>query len=313
MLQRSTEATIADRIMIAETVWSIRPSRGSRQGIAHRLKVIKYAAMKTPLLLLALAALIPAPASAQLAPPNTAGAAIGHVHINATDVDVQSRFWKTVGGTIVQREKLTMVQFPGIYVLLRKQDPTGGTVGSTINHFGFYVKDFAGSVAKWKAAGLTWEQGNNPQVGQGFLTGPDNVRIEIYENTSIPNPIQMHHIHLQIPDPLEAQKWYVQNFGAVAGKRGQFETASVPGTEIALSKVDTPQVPTKGRSVDHMGFEVKNIDAFVAKLQAAGIKTDAAIRNSANASGLRIVYITDPWGTEIEITEGMATTPIATP
>src|SRR6476619_4516060 len=106
--------------------------------------------MKTPLLLLVLAALIPAPASAQLAPPNAAGAAIGHIHLNATDVDVQSRFWTTVGGTIVQREKLTMVQFPGIYILLRKQDPTGGTVGSTMNHFGFYFRDFAGSVAKWK-------------------------------------------------------------------------------------------------------------------------------------------------------------------
>jgi catechol 2,3-dioxygenase-like lactoylglutathione lyase family enzyme len=269
--------------------------------------------MKTPLLLLALAALVPTPAFAQIAPPNAAGAAIGHIHVNATDVDVQSRFWTTVGGTIVQREKLTMVQFPGIYILLRKQDPTGGTVGSTINHFGFYVRDFAGSVAKWKAAGLTWEQANNPQVGQGFLTGPDNVRIEIYENTSIPGPIQMHHVHLNVPDPLEAQKWYVQTFGAVAGKRGPFETANVPGTEIAMAKAETPQVPTKGRSVDHMGFEVKNIDAFVAKLQAAGIKTDGAIRNSANASGLRIVYITDPWGTEIELTEGMATTPIATP
>jgi hypothetical protein len=121
-------------------------------------------------------------------------------------VDVRARFWTTVGGTIVQREKLTMVQFPGIYILLRKQDPTGGTVGSTMNHFGFYVRDFAGSVAKWKAAGLTWEQANNPQVGQGFLTGPDNVRIEIYENTSISGPIQMHHIHLNVPDPLEAQK-----------------------------------------------------------------------------------------------------------
>ena len=60
-----------------------------------------------------------------------------------------------------------------------------------------------------------------------------------------------------------------------------------------------------------MGFEVKNIDAFVAKLQAAGIKTDAAVRGSTNASGLRIVYITDPWGTEIEITEGLAATPVA--
>ena len=109
-----------------------------------------------------------------------------------------------------------------------------------------------------------------------------------------------------LPDPLAAQKWYMQNFGATAGKRGQFDTANVPGTEITLGKVDMPQAPTKGRSVDHIGFEVRNIDAFVAKLQAAGIKTDAPIRNSANASGLRIVYVTDPWGTEIELTEGLA-------
>ena len=50
----------------------------------------------------------------------------------------------------------------------------------------------------------------------------------------------------------------------------------------------------------------QNIDSFVAKLQAAGIKTGGAIRNSANAAGLRIVYVTDTWGTEIEITEGLA-------
>ena len=123
--------------------------------------------------------------------------------------------------------------------------------------------------------------------------------------------MQMHHIHLFVPDPVQAQKWYVQNFGATAGKRGQYETANVPGTEITLAKADMPQAPTKGRSVDHIGFEVKNIDGFVTRLQAAGIKTDAAIRSSTNASGLRIVYITDPWGTEIEITEGLATTPTA--
>ena len=247
-----------------------------------------------------------APVSAQLAAPNASGVALGHLHINASDVDAQSRFWTAVGGKIVQREKITMVQFPGVYILLRRQDYTGGSVGSTINHFGFYVRDFETSVAKWKAAGLNWERANNPQVGQGFLTGPDSVRIEIYENKSISTPLQMHHIHLMVSDPLGAQKWYVQNFGATAGKRAQYDVANVPGTEITLAKTDTPQAPTKGRSVDHMGFEVKNIDAFVAKLQAAGIKTDAAIRNSTNAAGLRIVYVTDPWGTEIEITEGLA-------
>jgi len=251
------------------------------------------------------------PASAQLVAPNASGVSIGHLHVNASDVDAQVRFWTAVGGQLVQREKLTMMQFPGIYVLLRKQDSSGGTVGSTVNHFGFYVMDFDASVAKWKAAGLTWERANNPTLGQGFLTGPDSLRIEIYENKSISTPMQMHHIHLMVSDPLQAQQWYMKNFGAAAGKRAQYDTANVPGTEITLGKTEMPQAPTKGRSLDHIGFEVKGIDAFVAKLRAAGIKTDGEIRNSANASGLRIVYVTDPWGTEIEITEGLAATPIA--
>ena len=254
---------------------------------------------------LCLTAILVTPAFAQIAPPNSMGVAIGHVHINASDVEAQQKFWTIVGGRVFNREKLTMVEFPGIYVLLRKQEYSGGSVGSVINHFGFYVKDFNGAVAKWKAAGLNWEPAANP--GQGFINGPDNVRIEIYENKMISTPMAMHHIHLQVQDPIAAQKWYIEHFGATAGKRAAFDTANVPGTEITLGKVETAQAATKGRSVDHMGFEVTNIDEFVKKLQAAGIKTDAAIRNSTNAAGLRIVYVTDPWGTEIEITQGLRT------
>lgn len=256
-------------------------------------------------LLVPLTLVAAASAFGQLAEPNAAGVAIGHIHLNVSDMDAQERFWTEVGGKIVTREKIVMAQFPGIYILLRKQAYDGGSVGSVVNHFGFYVKDFDGSVAKWKAAGLKWEPGPNP--GQGFLTGPDSVRVEIYENKSIAGPVQMHHIHLFVNDPPEAQRWYGQNFGAKPGKRGQFDTANVPGTEITLTKTDQAVAPSKGRSVDHIGFEVRNIDAFVGKLQAAGIKTDGAIRNSTNASGLRIVYVTDPWGTQIEITEGLAT------
>src|SRR5579871_101202 len=178
-------------------------------------------------ILLALSLVAAAPSFAELAEPNSIGIAAGHMHINAKDVEAQKAFWTLVGGKIVQREKITMVEFPGIYILLRKQDPTGGSVGSSINHFGFYVRDFAPAVAKWKAAGLKWEPVDNPQVGQGFLTGPDEVRVEIYENKNISAPMMMHHIHLFVTDPSEAQAWYVKHFGAVAGKRGRFDTATV--------------------------------------------------------------------------------------
>ena len=122
-----------------------------------------------------------APASAQLVAPNAAGVSIGHVHVNASDVDAQVRFWTAVGGKVVQREKLTMVQFPGIYVLL-------GT-GLQRRHRRFdgqplrlLCQGFRRDVAKWKAAGLTWERANIRRSGKGSSTGPDSLRIEIYEN-----------------------------------------------------------------------------------------------------------------------------------
>jgi catechol 2,3-dioxygenase-like lactoylglutathione lyase family enzyme len=241
---------------------------------------------------------------AQLASPNAAGDAIGHIHLNVKDVDAQRRFWTQVGGTPVNNEKLQMVEFPGIYIVLRKQDSTGGTSGSVINHFGFHVKDFDASFAKWKAAGLPVVAGPNPK--QAFLSAPDDIRVEILEDTSIADPIEMHHIHLFVPDPPAAQAWYVKTFGAVAGRRGRFDTANVPGAEIAFDKADMPQVPSKGRSADHIGFEVKSIDEFVKKLENAGIQTEAPIHTSANSSSLRIAYITDPWGTYIELTDGLA-------
>src|SRR5262245_57733779 len=98
--------------------------------------LIDCASMKTRLLFVLGAFAIATPSFAQLAAPNSTGAALGHIHINAVDVEAQTRFWTSVGGQIVQREKLTMVQIPGVYILVRKQDPTGGTNGSVLNHFG---------------------------------------------------------------------------------------------------------------------------------------------------------------------------------
>jgi catechol 2,3-dioxygenase-like lactoylglutathione lyase family enzyme len=247
-----------------------------------------------------------APLSAQLAPPNAMGVSIGHVHVNARDIEAQQRFWTQLGGTLVHNEKIQMVQFPGMFINLRTQVPTGGTVGSVVNHIGFHVKNLADWMPKWEAAGLKIEAGNNPR--QKFLTAPDDIRVEIIEDSTIATPVAMHHIHMYVPDPLATQAWYIKNFGGVAGKRGSFDTVNVPGTELTLAKSEM-QVPTKGRAIDHIGFEIKNLDQFVKNLEANGIHTDAPIRTSGNASKLRLAYITDPWGTNIELTEGLTPAP----
>src|SRR4029077_20101404 len=85
-------------------------------GIRHEIVVGWFVMNSRTIctLLISLALLIASPAFSQLAEPNAAGAAIGHIHLNASDVDAQKAFWTTVGGKIVTREKIVMAQFPGI-------------------------------------------------------------------------------------------------------------------------------------------------------------------------------------------------------
>ena len=257
--------------------------------------------MKTRLLTFLVALVTATPSFAQLTTPNAAGAAIGHIHINATDVDAQSRFWTTVGVQIVQRDKLTMVQVPGVYILLQKQDPTGGTAGSTLNHFGLYVKDFAAASAKWKAAGLNWEPNKDPKVEQGFLTGPDGVRIEILEDKTQTVPVRNEHVHLSLTaaEVPKAQAWYAKTFGGKAGTRNNQPVVDLPGVQIRFATADSKQAVTRGRVLDHIGFDVRDHAAFVKKLEADGVKLDEPPRTGGG--GNTITYITDPWGTRIEI------------
>lgn len=246
------------------------------------------------------------PAMAQLAAPNDMGVAMGHIHLYTKDPAAQQRFFELLGGKPVMNEKLQMVQFPGVFIVLRKADTAnGGTVGSTVNHFGFFMKSVPDTVAKMKAAGYKTEQTNNP--AQAFVTAPEDIRVELYEDAAMAGPVRMHHIHLFVPDPKEAQAWYDQNFGATAGKRAAFDTSNLPGVELTMGKADMPQATTKGRVLDHIGFEVKNIEETVKRLQAAGIMIEGGgnIRTSPNASKLHIAFLTDPWGTYIELSQGL--------
>jgi len=41
-------------------------------------------------------------------------------------------------------------EFPGVFIFLRKGEPSGGSVGSVVNHIGFYVPNVPESVTKWR-------------------------------------------------------------------------------------------------------------------------------------------------------------------
>jgi uncharacterized glyoxalase superfamily protein PhnB len=102
----------------------------------------------------------------------------------------------------------------------------------------------------------------------------------------------------QIP---KIQAWYAKYFGAKPGMRGQNVAADIPGANLSFSKADTAQVSTKGHVLDHIGFDVKNLDAFCKNLQAQGVKIERPYTKNDNGTG--ICFVSDPWGTYIELNE----------
>jgi len=270
--------------------------------------------MKNMIGILGLLAILPGTAArAQLADPGNVGVAMGHVHFAVQDMDSAKKFWTQVGGTpIAKLGANEVVKFPGVLILIRKatSDPTG-TVGSTVNHIGFLVPNVEVARAKWKAAGLIMEPPNPANAKQIYLHSPDDlVRVEILEDGMQTVPIKFHHVHFFVADSggtnsVQAiQAWYAKTFGAKPGKRGQFEAADLPGVNLTFSKSDTTTVGTKGRELDHIGFEIQDLQAFCKKAEAAGIKFDMPYTPRPDL-GIALAFITDPWGTYIELNEGL--------
>ena len=262
---------------------------------------------------IAVALLWSTPAFAQLVQPNQLGVTMGHVHLLVKDVDVQKQFWISVmGGTLVKNGPLELIQFPGVYIMLRKADYSGPPAGTILNHFGFIVKDMPAMLAKWKAAGLTIQPTQNPN--EAYVVGPDDIRLEVYGEPALPTPVSMNHLHYAASDVPGIKTWYVTAFGANPGRRpcvgcianpAMIEADDLPGVNLSFGRSNTPLLPTKGRSLDHIGFDVTDLEAFVKGLAARGINIEAPIREVPN-SKVKVAFLTDPWGTYIELTQGLA-------
>ena len=244
---------------------------------------------------------------AQLAPLNEKGVSLGHFHMFVGDPAAQKKVWVDAFGAEVTRVGgLELLRLPGVYVVVGKARvaPTEGTEGSSTPHIGFAVKDLAGMKAKLEAMHIeTAPVPNSPK--QLMAKFPDKVDIELVEDTALATPVAMHHFHLQSTDPEKLRDWYVKEFGARSGMRNNFWAAFLPGGEVDTRKAQTQPAPTKGRSMDHIGFEVKNLEAFCKQLVADGVELETPYTPMKDI-GLAWAFIVDPAGTRIELTEGFA-------
>src|SRR5947207_10026941 len=237
-------------------------------------------------------ALLVLPAStafAQLTAAKDGPIVYGHHHLNTTNMAAQKKFFvDTLGGKLITigTSNTEVVEFPNVLIFFRaNQAPTGGTRGTTVNHIGFSVPNLRQMVDKIKANGFQMitktEAAADREVKDdiagpaqpggasiAFALAPDDVKVELLENKQQAIPITLHHVHFFNPKNTDMQAWYVKTFGAKPRNGGAFPAADLPGVALNFSPSPTPVVATQGRALDHIGFEVKNLEAISKKLDA---------------------------------------------
>ena len=137
-----------------------------------------------------------------------------------------------------------------------------------------------------------------------FARGPDGIRVELMEDRALDGTAG-HHIHIYTADDAAAQTWYAEHFDGEPGTRGRFRKVDIPGIELSFARSAGPSEPTKGRVLDHIGFEVKGLERFCERLGRKGIRFESPFTR-IEGSGAFEAALTDPWGTGISLTEGLA-------
>src|SRR5262245_20009474 len=261
--------------------------------------------MKPSLLLLILLCAT-CPLLAQLPTPNAEGASAGHHIFRAKDVDAANKFWMTLGGEPSALATIKLMKFPGVLLFIsapRGANPApslGGNRGTTVEFITFKVKDLKSSVAKWNEAGIA----SKSESGAVTMVGPDDVQVRITEDRNLTSPIASDGLVMNVANAAEVSAWYAKWFGAKISKSGADTIGEVPGARIVFHVTKDPIAPTKGHSLGLLGFEVKDLQEFVKKYQEAGGKLDTQIA-TAQAAKLSVVQLTDPWGTSIEVSQGL--------
>jgi catechol 2,3-dioxygenase-like lactoylglutathione lyase family enzyme len=282
--------------------------------------------MFRPALAVGVALLTATGALAQIRQPNPAGVAMGHLHYFVDDVTANRDFWVALGGTAAPFAAGEIVQMPGVSILISELEAESG--GSLLDHVAFRVQ----SLETLAAAGFELEM-VEAYPGIASIYTPSGDRVELFEegtatnvgfevaagaddtgtgessaarhNRPLVGSIDSHHLHFYLPerDVLAARDWYVELFGAVPGQRWRYAAADLPGMNLNFSAADADRAPSSGHSLDHIGFEIDNLETFCERLAAAGVEFDQPYRRVN--PGFAVAILTDPWGTTLELTEGL--------
>ena len=109
------------------------------------------------------------------------------------------------------------------------------------------------------------------------------------------------HVHMRVPDTIEAAVWHQTLLGGEVIPRGPGQAVRHPNGMVMTMPAEGKTPPSQGGVIDHFGIAVRDVAATVARARTMGaeIRTEPQVGVTAST----IAFIEDPWGTRIELLE----------
>ena len=204
----------------------------------------------------------------------------------------------------------------GVEVVFVVQATLGGTQGTGVNHIGFSFPDLAAKLGELEAVGV---RGSGVRLQRsedgsmfrdvpglfklGFVFDPWGTRIELVEDLE---NLGFHHVHLSSADPEATLAWYRDVLGGeMARLKGQLDGVLFDDVWVLVSPHEEGEpAPTEGRTLDHLGFVVPDLDRVAAEMGEIGVdfQQEPAVPEAGRSAAKR-AFLVGPDNVRVAVVE----------
>ncbi len=232
-----------------------------------------------------------------------------HVHLRTPDAGAAAEWYHTLVGGELRPSNGGMgsvSQAHGSISTMLDDANAESSSGSVIDHFGFAVADVPAMVEKARIMGARVV--SEPHAGFtanmiAMIEDPWGTKVELLES---PDYTGIQHVHLVTEGAEAVRDWFVSVFGGEYDpERGgdRIHAIRYDGIWVYLSESqDGATAPSRGRSLDHMGFSVSDMDEVVARVEASGY-TPYVIRPNRPGGTTLLMFFEGANGIHFEIAQ----------
>ena len=251
-----------------------------------------------------------------LASGATSAATLDHVHL-AVPSPIEAVNWYTEHlGCAPSGRQPDAAACHGIEIVFGAAPTLGGTPGTGVDHIAFSVADLEARMRELEAVGVggagvrlqrfadgsTFSDTAGP-FRLGFIFDPWGTRIALVED---PENLGFHHVHLSAADPAAATAWYRDVLGGVPDRlAGQVNGLRFDDAWLLVSgHEDGLPAPTEGRTLDHLGFSVADLDEAAPAMREQRVEFEAppAVPDNGRSDAAR-AFIAGPDNVRVAVVE----------